>query len=182
VADGHLALTAAVFRIEKTNARVAIDANTVLLAGEQRADGFEIGATGNITPRWQVFAGFTYVDAKITDSPTVAQIGSRFPNVPKVSWSGTSKYKLNRFLTVGGTVTHAGRRYGGTTTALATSIPGYTRFDLFGTIQLTRRLAIDVNFLNVTDKVYYDALYRSATPFTYIAPGRSMLVKLDYHF
>jgi len=83
---------------------------------------------------------------------------------------------------VGGTVTHAGKRYGGTTTALATSIPGYTRVDLFGTIQLTRQFGIDINVLNITDKVYYDALYRSATPFTYIAPGRSLLIKADYHF
>lgn len=182
VADEHLSLTAAVFRIDKTNARVALDATTVLLAGAQRVDGFELGATGAITPRWQVFAGFTYIDAKITDSPTVSQIGARFPNVPRVSWSVTSKYKLSKLFTVGGTATHNSRRYGGTVSALSTSIPGFTRYDLFGSVQITPRLAIDINLLNVTDKVYYDAIYRSATPFTYIAPGRALLIRADYHF
>jgi catecholate siderophore receptor len=182
VFNQHLMLTSAIFRIEKTNARVAIDSNTVLLAGQQRVDGFEFGASGAINPRWQLSAGFTYIDAKITDSPTANQIGARFPNVPKVSWSATTKYKLLNQLTLGGTVSHASRRYGGTVAALSTSIPGYTRYDLFGTLQITRRFALDFNVLNITDKVYYDALYRSATPFVYVAPGRSFLVKADYHF
>lgn len=182
VFNEHLMLTAAAFRIEKTNARVALNATTVLLAGEQRVDGFELGASGNITPRWQVFAGYTYIDAKITDSPTVAQIGAKFPNVPKTSWSITSKYRVLDRLTLGGTATYNSRRYGGTVTALSTSIPSFTRYDLFATLKITRQFSIDANFLNVTDKTYYDALYRSATPFVYMAPGRSMLVKLDYHF
>jgi catecholate siderophore receptor len=182
VANEHLMLTGAVFRIDKTNARVALNATTVLLAGAQRVDGFELGVSGSVTPRWQMSGGFTYIDAKITDSPTVAQIGARFPNVPKVSWSVTSKYRFSQIFTLGGTVTHNSRRYGGTVTALNTSIPGFTRYDVFGTIQITRRFAFDINVLNLTDKTYYDALYRSATPFVYVAPGRSLLIKADYHF
>ena len=111
-----------------------------------------------------------------------SQIGSKFPNVPKVSWSATTKYQVLRKLTLGGTVTHNSRRYGGTVTSLDTSIPGFTRYDLFGVYQITRAFSIDFNILNVSDEVYYDALYRSATPFTYIAPGRSLLIKADYHF
>ena len=178
----HLALTAAAFRIEKENARVAVSTNVVLLAGEQRVDGFEVGAAGNITPRWNIFAGLQVIDAKITDSPTVSQIGARFPNVPDKSGSLTTKYQLTNRIMLGGTATSNSRRYGGTTTALATSIPGFSRYDLFGTVRITQRLLIDFNVLNLTNKVYYDALYRSATPFTYIAPGRSLLVKIDYHF
>jgi catecholate siderophore receptor len=180
--DDNLSLTAAAFTIRKENARVAVNATTVLLAGEQQVDGFELGASGNITPRWNVFAGLQQIDARITDSPTVAQIGAKFPNIPDRSVSMTSKYQVTRRLTLGGTATYNGPRAGGTTTALSTSIPGYTRFDLFGNIRITQRLLIDFNILNLTDKVYYDALYRSATPFTYIAPGRSMIIKIDYHF
>ena len=182
VAREHLMLTAAAFRIDKTNARVALNAGTVLLAGAQRVDGFELGVSGSVTPMWQMSGGFTSIDARITDSPTVAQIGARFPNVPRASWSVTSKYRLTRMFTIGGTATHNSRRYGGTVTALSTSIPGFTRYDVFGTIQLTRRFAFDINVLNLANTTYYDALYRSATPFVYVAPGRSLLVKADYHF
>jgi catecholate siderophore receptor len=41
---------------------------------------------------------------------------------------------------------------------------------------------VSFNVLNLTDETYFDALYRSATPFTYIAPGRSALLTLDIDF
>jgi catecholate siderophore receptor len=58
-------------------------------------------------------------------------------------------------------------------------VPGYWRVDLFGGYQVTDRVEVSINVLNATDEVYYDALYRSATPFSYIAPGRSALITLD---
>lgn len=182
LAGEHLSLTAAAYQITKTNARVALNATTVLLAGEQEVKGFEVSAFGAITPRWQVFGGYNWMTAEITDSPTIAQIGAKFPNVPERSGSLTSKYAVTDQLSLGATVTQNSRRYGGTVTALNTSIPGFTRLDLFGTYRVNRHIQIDFNILNLTDEVYYDALYRSATPFTYIAPGRSMLIKFDYHF
>ncbi len=182
VMDGHLALSAAAFRIVKENARVAVSTNVVLLAGEQKVEGFELGAAGNITQRWNVFGGVQVIDAKITDSPTVAQIGAEFPNVPETSWSVTTKYQVTHRLVLGGTITYNSRRFGGTTTSLATSIPEFTRTDLFGSVSITPRLLLDFNIINLFDDVYDDAIYRSATPFTYIAPGRSMLVKIDFHF
>jgi catecholate siderophore receptor len=36
--------------------------------------------------------------------------------------------------------------------------------------------------LNVFDELYYDAFYRSAAPFVFVAPGRSAVVTLDYTF
>ncbi len=53
----RLALNAALFRTEKTNARTPGvnpgDPPTVL-QGEQRVDGLELGISGNLTPRWYV--------------------------------------------------------------------------------------------------------------------------------
>lgn len=49
--DGKLLLTAALFRIDKLNARIpqASGDPTLVLEGKQRVDGFELGATGRIT-------------------------------------------------------------------------------------------------------------------------------------
>ena len=67
----RLALTAAIFRTDKTNARTPgltpNDPPTVL-DGEQRVQGFEIGAAGNITERWKVFGGYTYLDSEIRET------------------------------------------------------------------------------------------------------------------
>jgi catecholate siderophore receptor len=36
--------------------------------------------------------------------------------------------------------------------------------------------------LNLTDKRYYDAIYRSGTPFSYVAPGRSAFLTVTAGF
>ncbi|WP_286979169.1 TonB-dependent siderophore receptor, partial [Pseudomonas sp.] len=60
--DNRLGLNAAIFRTEKTNARVADVDGTTRNIGETKVDGFELGATGQITRDWQVFASYTYLD------------------------------------------------------------------------------------------------------------------------
>ncbi|MEO6340379.1 MAG: TonB-dependent siderophore receptor, partial [Caulobacteraceae bacterium] len=166
--DGHLNLTGALFRIDKVNARVAVGAGAgaaVVLTGQQRVQGFELTASGSITPQWSVFGGLTVLDAKITGSPTVAQIGAKFPNIPDVSFNLSSRYQLTSKAHVGATATYNGKRYGGTVAALATSIPEFWRVDLFGGYQFNDRIEVSFNVLNLTNELYYDALYRSATPF-----------------
>lgn len=183
--DAHLNVTAAVFRVDKDNARVALApgaGSPVALAGEQRVQGVEFTASGQITPQWSVFGGLTLLDAEITSSPVAGQAGSKFPNVPETSFSLTNRFQASERLHLGATATYNSERYGGTVTALNTFIPEYWRVDLFGGFQLTDRIELTFNVLNLTDEVYYDALYRSATPFTYIAPGRSVLVTVDYDF
>lgn len=182
---GHLALSSALFRIEKENARVTIGSGataTIQLAGTQRADGIEFGAAGNITEMWSVLGGLTFLDARTVKSPVASQVGAKFPNVAKTSFSLMNKLRVTDALDLGGTATYDSRRWGGTTTATITFIPSFWRFDVFANYKITDALELSVTALNLTDKLYYDALYRSATPFSYVAPGRSVLVKLDYEF
>ena len=61
-------------------------------------------------------------------------------------------------------------------------MPDFWRVDFFGGYQVNERVEIGFNVLNATDTVYYDAIYRSGTPFSYIAPGRSAAVTLDIDF
>lgn len=65
-----LLLTAAVFRNERSNFRVASNdpAQPValqVLDGRSRVDGIALGASGFITPEWQIFANYTYLDGEI---------------------------------------------------------------------------------------------------------------------
>lgn len=177
-----LLLTAALFRVDKTNARVLVPGGVVALAGERRVQGVELTASGNIGERTSVFGGITVLEAETTDSPVLSQIGQRFPNVSDVSFSLTGRHQLTEDAHLGATVIYNSEKSGGELVATTTRIPGWTRLDLFGGYQLTDRLEIGFTALNVTDELYYDALYRSATPFTYVAPGRSLRVSLDYDF
>lgn len=67
----NLALTAAVFRNERRNYRVADPGNPDNPAGEQqldgraRVDGAVLGIAGTLLPGWQVFANYTYLDSAV---------------------------------------------------------------------------------------------------------------------
>ncbi len=179
---GHVLLTAAVFRTDKTNARVIdpLSGTSQVLAGKQRVTGVELGASGNLTSRLAVFGGYTFLDAKVlaTTNPVVA--GGPFPNVARNSFAILATYKLFDSFTVGGQANYNSARFGGTTIALPSTLPGYWRFDATAKASLTGKIELQVNVLNLTNKTYYDAIYRSATPFTYVAPGRSALATLRF--
>jgi catecholate siderophore receptor len=129
--EGQLSLTAAVFRTESTNSRVAIDANTVAFIGEKRVNGFELGFNGRIAKGWTVFGGYSYLDAKIREAGLTAltaaavpgQVaktvyvpsvnnGKRFPQTAKNSFTAWSTYETHGF-TIGGGAFYTSRVFGG---------------------------------------------------------------------
>ncbi len=171
--EGKLLLTAAAFQITKKNARENIGNNVYELAGKLRSRGLEFGVNGNVGPRLQIFGGYTYNDAKIVESAIAANVGRPFANIPKHSGSILATYALTGQVQVGAQVYAQSRIYGGSLAAGATSVPGYARFDAMARWKPSDRFELRLNVLNLTDKVYYDAIYRSGSPFSYIAPGRS---------
>lgn len=177
---GHVLLNAALFRTDKTNARVNDPLSGVaqVLDGEQRVNGFELGAQGNITPRLAVFGGYTYLDAKVRRSTNPAEVGGRFPNIAKNSFALLTTYKLVEGLTIGGQANYNSRKFAGANVAGSGSVPGYWRFDATAKASISSNVEVQVNVLNLTNKTYYDAIYRSSTPFAYVAPGRSALATL----
>ncbi len=180
---GHLDLTAAVFQITRdgvpiSNGRGATTAGSQ----DQEVTGVELGVAGNITEKWSLFGGLTIFETEVTDSTIASQIGEMFPNVSEESFTLTSRYQFTDRLHLGGTAGYNSEKYGGTVAAGSTFVPDYWRFDVFGGYQLTDNMEVTFNILNATDELYYDALYRSGTPFSYVAPGRSAFVTLDIDF
>jgi catecholate siderophore receptor len=74
--------------------------------------------------------------------------------------------------------------YGGTFLAAnqGTSIPSYWRFDAFVEAKVSQNWRAKLFVNNITNKLYYDALYQSATPFVFVAPGRSVSMVLSARF
>lgn len=70
--DRRLQLTAALFRNERTNFRVATNDPIVttlqVTDGQSRVDGLALGASGNITDDWSIFANYTYLKSKVLQS------------------------------------------------------------------------------------------------------------------
>jgi catecholate siderophore receptor len=132
VLNDTLALTLAAFQTRTKNARTTGDNNTVVFAGDRRIRGFEFGFNGNITPEWNVFGGYTYMDAKIVDggittttaidtvtgksvtiyAPAVST-GTQFPNTPKHSFTAFTNYNVTSQFTIGGGAIYMSKVYGG---------------------------------------------------------------------
>lgn len=182
VADGHLLLTAAAFRIDKDNAREAQAGNVFVNVGKLRSQGIELGVNGNITPRWSVFGGYTWLDAEVVDSTNAAAVGRKFANVPEHSFALLTSYAVTDAFTLGVQGQYRSRIYGGTQDANGNSLPGYWKFDAVARLRLTDALELRANLTNVFDERYYDAIYRSGAPFSYVAPGRQATVSAAVTF
>jgi catecholate siderophore receptor len=180
VLNEKLALTGALFLTDKTNARVTVPGGVVqAINGKQRVWGVEFGANGKITEDWSVFAGLTYLHSRVEESPNAADVGRALPNVPEFTGSLWTTYRINPKLTVGGLAYYIGRRYGGVFSTTNASIPPYWRFDAMMNYKVLENVDFRLNVLNITDVANFDSIYRSATPFAYIGPGRSALFTLS---
>lgn len=178
VLNDQLALTAAIFRTAKTNARVTGTSGTLELVGDQKVQGFEFTFAGNLTPEWGVFGGYTFLDSELVDDGTGTNDGNVFPNVAKNSFSLWSTYDIFKDVTVGGGTQYVSKVYGNTANTLW--VPSYWRFDAMASYQVTQNVGLQLNVLNFTDKRYFDRAY--TTHMATVAPGRSALFSMNVKF
>jgi catecholate siderophore receptor len=164
--DGRLSLATALYRLAMTNVRETnpADPTTSILAGNYRVYGFEIGATGHLTPNWQIFAGYSYNDAEVVESPNASELGHQPPNAPKHTFSTFTEYKTPWYgVEVGGGVNLVSSRTASSLPVAGTTVieraPGYTIGQLFAKAPINDRLTAQVNITNISDETYYDGLH-----------------------
>lgn len=91
----RLQLTAALFRNDRTNFRVATNDPIVgtlpVNDGRSRVDGIALGASGNITQAFALFANYTYLDGKVRQSVSDFCLG----NPGRLVTSGTPPVTTN---------------------------------------------------------------------------------------
>ncbi len=178
VLDRRLTLTGALFRIETTNARITEPDGDYAMAGKKNVQGLELGFSGAITPKWQVYGGYTYIKSKIKDDGVATDKGSAFPNTPENAFSLWTTYALLPQLTVGGGAYYVDKQYGNA--ANTTYIPSYWRFDAMAGYEFSKNLNVQLNIYNLFDKQYYDKAY--AAHYANIAPGRSAILTFNVKY
>lgn len=178
----HLDLTAAFFKIDRNNVPAIIGTN--LYFESQKVDGIELSASGNINQKLALVFGFTMFNSNTDEStnPNSGNLGKPFANVSEISTTLTTKYQLNQKVAFGGTWVSQSEKYGGTYSAGAQKLDGFNRFDFMAEYKIKSGLSLQFNLLNATNETYFDALYRSSTPYVYIAPARSASILIDWHF
>ena len=156
----NLLLTADAFRMTRPYATTLTD-NIFQVIGQQRDQGFETFAQGNLLTSLSVLGGFTYIDARLLNSGNPATSGGMIVGVPRwksdvtldwhpgflhgLAFSGTAHYESDR-----------------AATDINNSIaPQYATLDV-GARYATRVLRHDViarvGAINVTNKHYYSSI------------------------
>ena len=172
---GLLSLTGAVFNTEMTNARVSDPDNPTLqtLAGRLVVSGLELGVAGRLTERWEVLAGYTYLDGH---SRGLVAVGSP-ATYPTEALQNTAHNQANIWTTydvtdrfeVGTGLNALGQRTADT--AGQAHIPGYVTWDAMASYQLTHAVKLQINGFNLTDKLYFANSYYSSPAENHLVPG-----------
>ncbi|KII33189.1 TonB-dependent receptor [Pseudomonas fluorescens] len=178
--NDRLSLTADVFRTEKENARVQVDTSSYENAGKTRVQGIELSASGKITDKWQVFAGYAFMDSEQVDGGPMgkANDGNELPNTPKNSASLWTTYQVTPKLTIGGGAFYVDDVYG--SVANTTMVDSYVRYDAMAAYKLTKNVDLQLNVQNLTNETYYDKAF--STHFANQAAGRTALLSTNFHF
>lgn len=159
VFDGRMALTAAIFRTNKTNARVTdpTDDTLQVLDGEQHVQGVELGVSGEIVEGWNVYAGYAYLDSEVDKSTDRAQEGLDLPQTPDQSFNLWTTYEFPFGLSIGGGAQYSGTRYNNSTVNRRES-DQYWLIDAMASYQITKNVSVQANVYNIFDEQYIDRL------------------------
>jgi catecholate siderophore receptor len=172
----NLSLTGAIFQITKQNARVSNADGTFTANGTTRVKGVRTGVAGRITPEWQVFGGYTYLDGRVIDGGALT--GTVPPNTPRDAAVLWTTYTFAHKYEIGGGPTYLGSRY--VNTQNTTSVPAFVRFDATAAYK-AEKYDLRLNVFNLFNVQYYDQLIPSDGGRAVPGSGLTAMLTLTYH-
>jgi catecholate siderophore receptor len=174
-----LQLRAAIFRNEKTNARMPDPVSGItVLEGKRRVDGVEFEAAGSITPDWDIYSGIAIMDGEIVRGPANVQ-GNTPLGVADVAGNLWTVYRLG-----GGWEVGAGARGQKGTWLTDTNLPGstipsYVVFDAT-LAYVQKQYEIRLNVYNLADKTYYIGGYNNSP--SRVLPGEPRFASVTFRY
>jgi catecholate siderophore receptor len=168
-----LALTGAVFQLDRTNTSAPdpVDPSRTVQTGSQRTRGVELGATGTVTPAWQVAAAYALQDAEITSRTAQAEPGAKVPVVPEHTLTLWNRYQFHRVLGLGLGVIYQDDMFASIDNAV--TLPSFTRFDAGVFLTLNENLRAQLNIENLFDEEYFITSHSNNN----ISPGSPRAVR-----
>lgn len=154
--NNRLQLDAALFRVEKTNARETMADGSTQLAGEQRVQGAEFGVTGRISQQWNVYANYTFLDSetlKAANTPGgAAREGQALANTPPRSFNLWTTYELPAGWRLGYGARYASER--NVTASTKAKLDAYWVQNAMVGYKVSDELDLQLNVNNIFDKDY----------------------------
>ncbi|OTG64713.1 TonB-dependent receptor [Acinetobacter silvestris] len=192
VLNDKLNLTAAIFRTEKDNTRALDTDGFTRNIGKTRVDGIELGANGNLTDKWALSLGYTYLDSEIVDAGFVNTAatgqpavyvpspnnGNQVQNVAKNSATLWTTYQVLPQLNLGVGAIAMDKVYGDA--ANTKWVPGYVRYDAMARYNVNKNVDLQLNLNNLSDKRYFTKAY--ASHYATEAEGRSAVLSVNFKY
>ena len=170
-----LALTGAVFRLDRSNSTAPDPANPqrTIQTGAQRTTGFELGVTGEVTSSWQLVAGVSSQRARITSRTSAGAEGATVPLVPSSTLSLWNRVQIAPLAAIGAGAVHQARMYAALDNTV--TLPAFTRYDGALYVTLPHRTRAQLNVENLFDTRYYATSHGNNN----IMPGASRTLRLS---
>lgn len=141
------------------NANNPAEPDQLIQRGADRSRGFEAEFTGYLLPQWHIYAGYSYIDAKVKDDSNPALIDLAKENTSKNSVNLWTRYNFTNIQALKDFGIGAGMLYQSKKIPWFTrsfELPAYTTLDvaLYYSVPQTRlQLALNVN--NITNTTYW---------------------------
>jgi len=186
---GRLLVSGAIFRTEKTNARTDApdgafaedDGRFVRLNGEQRVDGLELSATGQLTDKLMLMAAYTYQDSEVVSAEGghITQIGNPLARTPEHSASFWASYMFGNDWLAGLGAQYSSERYNSSDLITRERADSYTTVDMMVAYDFSENIRLQLNGSNLGDEKYINQLGGG-----HYIPGerRQFRLRADYLF
>jgi catecholate siderophore receptor len=182
---GGLLVTGAAFHTEVDNAQINDPDNPGLtvLQGNQTVQGFELGATGHITSRLEITAGYTYLDGRAsgyTGNPAIKYTNALIPNVARNAANLWMEYQVTDPWEVGVGLNYLDHRVANIITRGVTPavVPSYTVVSAMTSYRVNERLSVQLNLINLANTLYYDNIYYTSASENHVIPGPGRTFKI----
>jgi len=152
--DRRLSVTAAVFRLNRNNVKNTdpSDPTRLVLTGQQRTEGVQFSAAGNLSRRWKITGGYANLVARVTQDTASAPAGRQVGLVPRHHGTLWTTYDFTDRFGAGTGIIHQASVFTSFTNQVR--VPAFTRADALAYYNLgPYRLALHVD--NVFDTKYY---------------------------
>jgi catecholate siderophore receptor len=169
-----LFLTAAIFRLDRSNSQAPDPANSglTILTGASRTEGVEISLVGNILPNWQASLGYTYLDGELQTTTSAGPAGTRLQQLPENQISAWNRVQITDSFGIGLGAIFQDEQFASFSSNVV--LPSYWRVDAAVFFDVSERLSVQLNVENFLDENYYPSAHGDDN----IQPGAPISARL----
>lgn len=154
-----LSLTTALFRLDRDDQAVLVDNQGNTTLSGSRTEGVEIQLAGRLTDKWQINAGYSYLDGQQRNAASVAGQDLQLFQVPKHMASLWTKYDFTDRFAAGLGITHQASQFARNDNSVR--IPAYTRVDAALYYNVSEQVQVQLNVENLLDETYFPSVHNN---------------------